>query len=96
MDKVKDEAIGFQTDYINEAIYKTEGSTGTDWIPEFQGIHISNVTCNKARIGISANGARGTVHNIDISDCNIAYSETNTDIDPNCEINVKNVTLRKF
>ncbi|MBO5613565.1 MAG: right-handed parallel beta-helix repeat-containing protein [Prevotella sp.] len=96
MDKVKDEAIGFQTDYINEAIYKTEGSTGTDWIPEFQGIHISNVTCNKARIGISANGARGTVHDIDISDCNIAYSETNTDIDPNCEINVKNVTLRKF
>ena len=96
LDKVRDEAIGFQTDYINEAIYKTEGASGTDWIPEFQGIHIYNLTCNKARIGISAKGARGTVHNIDIHDCHITYTETNTDIDPDCEISVKNVTLRKF
>ncbi|MBO7052172.1 MAG: right-handed parallel beta-helix repeat-containing protein [Prevotella sp.] len=96
LDKVKDEAIGFQTDYINEAIYKTEGAQGNDWIPEFQGIHIYNLTCNKARIGISANGARGTVHDIDIHDCNITYTDVNTDIDPNCDISVKNVTLRKF
>ena len=96
MDKVKDEAIGFQTDYINEAIYKTEGSVGTEWIPEFQDIHISNVVCNNARIGISANGARGTVHNIDIHDCTITYTDVNTDIDPDCDINVQNVTLKKF
>jgi polygalacturonase len=96
MDKVKDEAIGFQTDYINEAIYKTEGSVGTEWIPEFQGIHISGIVCNKARVGISANGARGTVHNIDIHDCTITYSDVNTDIDPDCDISVKNVTLKKF
>lgn len=96
MDKVKDEAIGFQTDYINEAIYKTEGSSGTDWIPEFQDIHIYNVVCNTAKAGIRANGARGTVHNIDIHDCTIGYTDTNTDIDPDCEIDVKNVTLKKL
>ena len=85
-----------ETDYINEAIYKTEGASGTDWVPEFQGIHIYNITCNKARIGISAKGAHGTVHNIDIHDCHITYTDTNTDIDPDCEISVKNVTLKKF
>ena len=96
MDKVKDEAIGFETDYVNEAIYKTEGSVGTEWVPEFQDIHIYNVTCNRARIGISAKGARGTIHDIDIHDCTIVYTNTNTDIDPDCGVTVKNVTLKKF
>lgn len=96
MDRVKDEAIGFQTDYINEAIYKTEGASGTDWVPEFQDIHISRVTCNRAKVGIYANGAPGTVHDIDITDCTIGYTDVNSDIDPNCLVNVKNVTLKKF
>lgn len=96
LDRVRDEAIGFKTDYINEAIYKTEGAVGTEWVPEFQGIHISNLLCNNARIGITAKGAPGTIHNIDINNSTITYREANTDIDPDCDIKLKEVTLTKL
>lgn len=96
LDKVRDEAIGFETDYINEAIYKTEGATGTEWVPEFQGIHIYNLRCNNSRIGIAAKGAPGTIHNIDISNSSITYRDVNTDIDPDCDIKLREVSLTKI
>ena len=96
LDRVRDEAIGFETDYINQAIYKTEGATGTEWVPEFQGIHIYNLMCNNARIGITAKGAPGTIHNVDISNSCITYREANTDIDPDCDVKLSNVNLVKL
>lgn len=96
MTDIKEEAIIFETDYINEAIHKTEGAVGTEWIPEFADIHISNVICNAAKTGIKANGAPGTVHDIDIQNSTLIYTDTNTDIDPDCGITLKNVTLSKF
>ncbi|MBR1840111.1 MAG: right-handed parallel beta-helix repeat-containing protein [Prevotella sp.] len=96
MTDIKNEAIIFETDYINEAIHKTEGAVGTEWIPEFKDIHISNVVCNTAKTGIKANGAPGTVHDIYIEDCTLIYTDVNTDIDPDCKLNLKNVTISKF
>lgn len=96
MTDIKEDAVIFETDYINEAIHKTEGAFGSDWIPEFTDIHISNVTCNASKTGIRANGAKGTVHGIDIQNSTFIYTGTNTEIDPDCDINLRNVTLKSF
>ena len=52
-------------------------------IPEFQDIHIDNVTCTGCQTGIRANGITGTnaIHNIDINNSTITYHGKATDID---------------
>lgn len=96
MTDISEDAIIFETDYINEAIHKTEGAFGSEWVPEFKDIHISNVNCNSTVNGISARGAKGTVHDVEIKDCSIVYTKVNTDIDPNCDIRVSNVQMTQL
>ena len=54
------------------------------WMPEFQSIHISNITCRGCHTAIRARGIEGyqCVYGIDIRDCNFVYSKVPTDINP--------------
>ena len=92
MANIKSEAIIFQCDYANmqagsnaEAVKKEQEAKikAGERIPEFQDIHIDNVTCTGCQTGIRANGITGTnaIHNIDINNSTITYHGKATDID---------------
>ena len=62
-------------------------------MPEFKDIHIYNVVCNRTKTGIKAKGAAGMVHDIDISNSTIFYTQSATDIDGACDVKLKDVKL---
>lgn len=90
MTDIKQQAIVFQCDYVDRpAGYgEKEGQPFTEeqlkWMPEFQSIHISNITCRGCHTAIRARGIEGyqCVYGIDIRDCNFVYSKVATDINP--------------
>ena len=66
--------------------------------PDFQGIHIDNVTCRGAWTAIKASGIKGLdcVHDIDIRNTTIVYHHNDKDIDPQtARLTLDNVTLVK-
>lgn len=94
MTDIKGEAIVFETTYADKAVSGTTGpATGTKWVPEFKDINIYNIICNSAKTGIKAKGAKGMVHDINISNSTIFYTHTATDIDTTCDIKTKDVKL---
>lgn len=94
MTDIKGEAIIFETTYADKAVSGTTGpASGTKWVPEFKDMNIYNITCNGAKTGIKAKGAKGMVHDINISNSTIFYTQTATDIDNTCDIKMKDVKL---
>ena len=88
MTDIKDDAIGFQCDYVNRAA----GDDGKDPVitdemrrlaPQFQDIHIQRVVCRGCYTGIKANGIKGMdcVKDISINDCSIVYTQTAQQVD---------------
>lgn len=94
MTDIKDQAIVFETSYADNAVAGTTGpGTGTKWVPEFQGISIYDINCNRCKTGIKAKGAKGMVHDITVRNSTIFYTEKATDIEPACDITLENVKL---
>jgi len=94
MTDINNEAIVFETTYADKAVSGTTGpGKGTKWVPEFQGINIYNITCNSAKTGIKAKGAEGMIHNINVKNSTIFYTQTATDIDNACDVKLQNVKL---
>lgn len=94
MSDIKNEAIIFETTYANNAVSGTTGiASGTKWVPEFQGINIYDITCNGAKTAIKAKGEKGMIHNINIKNSTIFYTQTATDIDTACDIKLQDVKL---
>ncbi len=95
---IKTGAIIFQTTYFDNHVgaKKQEAPKSTDYAPEFQDIHISDIVVNGCETGISAHGAEGMVHDITISNATIFYNKTAKDIDPACKITLNNVNLVTF
>ena len=80
------DAITFQCDYIDRpAGFKEDGRQRPEVknVPEFTGIHISDVVCRGCRTGIKASGISGynCVHGITVANSTIVYTEKATDID---------------
>lgn len=98
MTDIKDEAIVFETTYWDNHVgaVKDEGKKKLEYVPNFTDIHIKNVVCRGTKTGIKAHGAPGMIHDIDISDCTIFYTNTATDIGEDCKINLENVKLITF
>jgi polygalacturonase len=87
MTDIKDEAIVFQCDYMDRPAGRenpefTQPAT-LEKIPDFQGIHISDIVCRGCKTGIKAKGTAeaNCVHDIDISNSIIVYNKKATDID---------------
>ena len=81
------EAITFQCDYVDRPAGSTDDGkqpAQVHNVPEFTGIHISNVVCRGSRTGIKASGISGynCVHGITIANSTIVYTDKATDIDP--------------
>lgn len=102
MTDIKDDAIGFQCDYVN----RHAGDDGSKdpviteemrrLAPQFQDIHIKNVVCRGCHTGIKAGGIKGLdcVKDIDISDCSIVYNKTATSVDDvTAKLQLTRVTL---
>ncbi len=104
MTDIRDEAIVFQCDYVDRPAGSDPNAvpTFTDeqrrLAPDFQGIHIDNVTCRGAWTAIKASGIKGLdcVHDIDIRNTTIVYHHNDKDIDPQtARLTLDNVTLVK-
>lgn len=94
MTDIANEAIVFETTYADKSVSGTTGAVaGSKWVPDFQGINIYNVTCNGAKTGVRAKGAKGMVHDINISNSVIFYTKEATDIDAECDVRLKDVKL---
>ncbi|MCI1684844.1 MAG: glycoside hydrolase family 28 protein [Prevotella sp.] len=96
MTDIKDQAIVFQCDYEDPHGKSEVNGKKNDYSPDFKDIHISDVVCRGARIGISANGAPGMVHDIDIKNTTIFYTQKSTDINKNCGISLQEVRFFTF
>jgi polygalacturonase len=102
MTDIKDEAVIFQCDYMD----RPAGRDNTDFVkpttlenvPDFQGIHITAVTCRGCKTAISAKGTTeaSCVHDIYISNSTFVYNKKATDIDEaTAKLTLKDVKLLK-
>ena len=104
MTDIKDQAIVFQCDYVDRPAGSDLKAMPTfteeqrQWAPNFQDIHIQNVTCRGTHTGIKANGIHGLecVHDIDIKNTTIIYDKVGQQIDEEtAKLNLENVKLIK-
>ncbi|MBQ2208523.1 MAG: glycoside hydrolase family 28 protein [Prevotella sp.] len=108
MTNIAHEAIIFQCDYAGKApnettdLYKQkkymEQFTPEErkWTPDFQDIHIENITCLGAQTAIKAAGLTGLdcVHDIDIKNSTFVYRQAGQQIDEETtKIDISNVKL---
>ncbi len=99
MNDIKDEAIVFETTYWDNHVgaKQPDGTQAKqEFVPNFTDIHISDVVCRGAKTGIKAQGAKGMIHGIDISNTTIFYTQKASDIGSDCDIKLTNVNLVTF
>lgn len=87
MTDIRDEAVVFQCDYMDRPAGREnpefQQPKKLENVPDFQGIHIKNVTCQGCDTAIRAKGTTEArcVHDIDISNSVFIYNKVSTDID---------------
>jgi polygalacturonase len=102
MNDIKDAAISIVCDYVD----RPAGSDGKkmskeslEYVPEFCDIHISDVTCVGAKVGIEAKGIKdqNCIYDIDIENSTIVYTKQATDIDfETAKVSLSGVKLVKL
>lgn len=101
MTDITDQAIVFECNYANRPAGVKDSDpvarpVKVEKVPEFTDIHISDVICRGAKIGIAASGIEGfnCVHGITISNSTIVYTSQPTVIDENtAELKLTDVRL---
>ena len=99
MNDITDEAIVFQCDYVDRPAGsegKKAKTSGSEFVPEFTDIHISNVVCRGAKTAIKAKGIEGMncIHDIEIANSTIVYTSKGADIDETtAKIKLDNVKI---
>ncbi len=100
MTDIKDEAIVFQCDYLDRPAGRDVPAQPTpatqENVPDFQGIHITAVTCRGCNTAIRAKGTprANCVHDIDITNSTFIYNKVATDIDKaTAKLTLTNVNL---
>ena len=99
MNDITDEAIVFQCDYVDRPA-GSEGKkakiSGSEFVPEFTDIHISNVVCRGTKTAIKAKGIEGMncIHDIEIANSTIVYTSKGADIDEaTAKVKLSNVNI---
>lgn len=97
MTDIKDEAIIFECTYQDKAVGKKASDTSTtskeaQFVPDFSDIHISGITCRKAKTAISAHGLPGLecVHGITIDNSIFYSTNQNKDMDETVDLKITN------
>ena len=99
MNDITDEAIVFQCDYVDRPAGsegKKAKTSGSEFVPEFTDIHISNVVCRGAKTAIKAKGVEGMncIHDIEIANSTIVYTSKGADIDETtAKVKLSNVNI---
>lgn len=99
MNDITDEAIVFQCDYVDRPAGsegKKAKTSGSEFVPEFTDIHISNVVCRGAKTAIKAKGIEGMncIHDIEIANSTIVYTSKGSDIDETtAKVKLSNVNI---
>ena len=99
MNDITDEAIVFQCDYVDRPAGsegKKAKTSGSEFVPEFTDIHISNVVCRGAKTAIKAKGIEGMncIHDIEIANSTIVYTSRGADIDETtAKVKLSNVNI---
>lgn len=99
MTDITGDAITFETTYWDNHVGSKQPSAlpqATDFAPDFQDIHISDVYVRGCKNGIVAHGAEGMIHDITIKDCSIFYNNKDKDIDTTCKVKLENVNFATF
>ena len=99
MTDIKDQAIVFETGYADRPVGReneVKEPSGTDFLPDFQDIRISRVTCRGTAVAIRAGGTPAMVHDISVSDCVFFYTDAATEIDDPSMITLTNVRFETF
>ena len=93
MSDIQGEALVFETTYADRPVGRDDAvAAETDaFVPEFTDIHISNVVCRDARIGVKAAGTIEMIHDITLENCIFFYTEEAFRIDDPGMLQSKNV-----
>ena len=83
MTDIQDEAIVFQTDYVDRpAGFKTnQPATAQQFLPDFTDIHMSRIVCRGCATAVKAKGPLSFIHGITLTDATFFYNERDCDID---------------
>ena len=102
MTDIKDQAIVFQCDYVDRPAGSDPKAVPTfteeqrQWAPDFQDIHIKNITCHGTHTAILASGIQGLdcVHDIEIKNATFIYNKIGAQIDEETvKLKLENVKL---
>ena len=98
MSDIQGEAVVFETSYADRPVGRDDAvAAETDaFVPDFQDIHISNVVCRDARVGVKASGTLQMIHDITLKDCIFFYTEEASRIDDPRMLQLDNVRFETY
>ena len=93
MSDIQGEALVFETSYADRPVGRADAvaAESDSFVPEFTDIHISNVVCRDALIGVKAAGTIEMIHDISLENCIFFYTEEAFRIDDPGMLQSKNV-----
>ena len=94
MSDIRDQAIVFETGYVNVQVGEQGSMEDTqEFQPDFTDIHVEDLVCRDARIGIAVKGTPQTVHDISLRRCTIFCSEQLSDVPEGVSLKMEDVRL---
>ena len=98
MSDIQGEAVVFETSYADRPVGRDDATAAEteDFLPNFQDIHIQNVVCRDARVGIKASGTLQMIHDITLKDCLFFYTEKASLVDDPGMLKLENVRFETY
>ena len=98
MSDIQGEAVVFETSYADRPVGRDDAMAAEteNFLPNFQDIHIQNVVCRDARVGIKASGTLQMIHDITLKDCLFFYTEKASLVDDPGMLKLENVRFETY
>ena len=98
MSDIQGEAVVFETSYADRPVGHDDAVAPESlaFMPDFRDIHISNVTCRDARVGVMASGTLQMIHDITLKNCVFFYTEEASRIDDPGMLQLDNVRFETY
>ena len=98
MSDIQGEAVVFETSYADRPVGNDDAVAPESqaFLPDFQDIHISKVTCRDCRVGVKASGTIRMIHDITLDDCLFFYTEEASRIDDPGMLRLDNVCFETY
>lgn len=98
MSDIQGEAVVFETSYADRPVGRDDATAAEteNFLPNFQDIHIQNVVCRDAHVGIKASGTLQMIHDITLKDCLFFYTEKASLVDDPGMLKLENVRFETY